>query len=421
MAYTVNTLGAFFYKDGHLYCDEVKISDLSKQVPTPFYCYSVSYIEQQLSQMQQAFAAYNIKANICYAVKANPSKSILKLMAQHNIGADTVSGYEIRKSLEAGVKPGSIVFSGIGKRSDELEYALANGIRQINVESIEELEALNNIAKQMRCKAQVALRFNPIVAAGAHDKISTASRHSKFGLDYDAITQAVAMLPSLPYIELIGLSVHIGSQITELSAFAQAFASMIDLANELEQYQLKSLDFGGGIGVPHYMQDMPKFSMLEYAKLIAEITQGKPWEIIIEPGRWLVAGSAALISKVIYTKNEFLIIDAGMNDLMRPALYDIQHRMVPILSSPDQRLYTIVGPVCESSDVFGTNVALPTMQAGDGLAILGAGAYGMSLANNYNMRPRPAEVMVRKRQHCMVRGAESYEQMQGDETVPEWL
>lgn len=386
----------FEYKSGRLNAENVSVADIAKQVGTPFYCYSEDVFSRNFNEFKDAFSNY--PTTICFAVKSNSNLSVLKLLASLGAGADTVSEGEIRRAVMAGVDPEKIVFSGVGKTVSEMKYALEVGIGQFNVESREELALLNDISADSGKKARVSVRVNPDVDANTHEKISTGRKIDKFGISYDQIIEVIKFADSLENIEVEGITTHIGSQITEISPFKQAFTKIVKLVEDIESagVKLKRLDFGGGIGVKY--KDETPIEISDYANALIEIIKPTGLDLILEPGRRISADAGILVTEVQFLKDTgervFAIVDAAMNDLARPAIYTAYHEIVAEKSDNNTHEYDVVGPICESSDIFGRLRPLPEIESGDLLVIKQAGAYGMVMASTYNTRPTIPEIMV---------------------------
>ncbi|MGI9420649.1 MAG: diaminopimelate decarboxylase [Geminicoccaceae bacterium] len=416
----------FFYRNGRLMVEQVALSEIAAAVGTPAYVYSSAGMRAQLQALQQAFAGQNM--TICYAIKANSNIAVIRTLADAGAGAEIVSGGELQKALAAGVPADMIMFAGVAKSKVEMAMALDAGIAQFNVESVPELIALSEVAAAKKAKAPVAIRINPDVAADTHEKISTGRRQDKFGIAYEQASEVYAMAASLAGIEPVGVHLHIGSQIMSLAPFEAAYARGADLVRALRKdgIPIRRLDLGGGMGV-RYRGDA-RLDVAAYADLVRDITAGLDVELLLEPGRYLVAEAGALLAKVRYVKDgderPFAILDAGMNDLIRPALYDAYHEIVPVEEAgPDAELTPtdVVGPICESSDIFARGRALPPLEAEDLVAFLGAGAYGAVMASDYNARPLAAEVLVDGDQFAVIRPRIEPAARFADERLPEWL
>lgn len=414
----------FSYKKGKLHAEEVAVEKIAKQVGTPFYCYSTATLERHYNVLADVFK--DIESTICFAVKSNSNIAVLKTLANLGSGADTVSEGEIRRAIKAGIPANKIVFSGVGKTREEIRYALELGIMQFNVESEVELAAINEVAGELGKKAPIAFRVNPDVDAKTHEKIATGRKSDKFGVAWNKAKSLYDTAGKLPNIEIVGVSTHIGSQLTDLQPFREAFEKIAGLARELKKagHKIRRIDLGGGLGVP-YINETPPHPE-EYAKLIVEIVKGLDCELVIEPGRVIAGNAGILVTSVIYTKENqgknFVIVDAAMNDLMRPALYEAGHEIIPVNEAKDKPLKAdIVGPVCETGDVLGRDRDLPELDDGDLLAIRTAGAYGAVMSNTYNTRPLVPEVLVKGGKFAVIRKRPSYDQMLEKEKMPEWL
>lgn len=416
----------FHYKDGVYHAEGVSLETLAREIGTPFYCYSSATLERHYTVFASQFS--DIDAKVCFAVKSNDNLAVLATFARLGAGADVVSGGEIRKCLAAGFKPSDIVFSGVGKTPEEMDFALSRDIFQFNIESQPELELLNKVALAKGKKARIAIRVNPDVDPGTHAKISTGQKESKFGIAMSHALEVYKQAASLPGIEVQGVSVHIGSQLTKLEPFAQAFARVRAFVGELRAagIAVKTLDLGGGLGIS-YGQEQPPLPEF-YAQIVKRETAGLDCTLIFEPGRVLVGNAGILVSQVLYVKRGenrlFVIADAAMNDLIRPTLYDAYHDIVHVTTPPGDaptELVDVVGPVCETGDIFAEQRLLKLPKAGDLIAFRSAGAYGAVMAGTYNARPLVAEVMVRGDAYAVVRPRQSYEELLGRDRLPEWL
>ena len=418
----------FQYRQGKLCAEDVRLEDIADEVGTPFYCYATSTIEHHYQAFAEAFAG--IEATICYAVKANSNIAVVRTLAQLGAGADVVSGGELKRALAAGVAPEKIVFSGVGKNEDEMAAALKAGVARINVESDPELETLNRVASSMGVTANVAIRVNPDVDANTHDKIATGKRENKFGIEWTRAHEVFSRAAALPAISAAGVAVHIGSQICDLKPFEDAFIRVRDLVAILraDGHVIDSLDVGGGLGIPYGDGGAPVPSPADYAKTVQSVLGGLGCRLILEPGRAIVGNAGVLATRVLYIKEgasrSFVIVDAAMNDLLRPALYDAHHDIVPARKPAANAPLTkmdVVGPVCETGDTFAEQRPLPEVKAGDLLAIRTAGAYGAVMSSFYNSRPLTAEVMVKGGSFCVVRQRISVDDMLAREVLPGWL
>jgi len=415
----------FTYKHGELHVEDVVVAAIADAVGTPFYCYSQATLNRHAEVFTQALPKHSL---VCFAVKANSNIAVLRVLGQAGLGADVVSEGELRRALAAGIPASKIVFSGVGKTREEMAFALKANIHQFNVESDRELIALNEVAGSLNLRAPIALRVNPDVDAETHAKISTGKAENKFGIAIDRALEIYAFAAGLPHLEVRGVSVHIGSQLTSLAPFRAAYMRVKTLVAELRAagIALRSIDLGGGLGVP-YVQggDEPPLP-LEYGAMVRELFADWDGELIFEPGRLIAANAGILVTRVTYVKHAtrtYVITDAGMNDLMRPALYDAVHETIPVIEKTNASPATvsIVGPVCESSDVFANEVSLPLPAEGDLLAFRSAGAYGASMSNSYNSRLLIPEVLVNGDRFAVIRKRPGYEEMLAGEQMAEWL
>jgi diaminopimelate decarboxylase len=417
----------FEYKDGVLCAEGVRLDLLAEKVGTPFYCYSAATLERHFKVFSGALPAGSL---VAYAVKANDNLAVLKTLARLGAGADVVSGGELAKALAAGIPANKIVFSGVGKTKAEMRAGLDAGIYQFNVESEPELAALNEVALSVGKRAAVSLRINPDVDARTHAKINTGTAETKFGIPFGHAREAYAHAATLKGVEIVGVDVHIGSQITELEPFEQAFTIVGELIATLraDGHTISRLDLGGGLGVPYENNNEPPPDPTAYGAMVTRVTKDFGCKLSFEPGRLIAANAGVLVSQVIYVKRgdakTFAIIDAGMNDLVRPAMYDAFHEIVAVIQpepgSPRPK-YDVVGPVCETSDLFASERPLPELKSGDLVAILTAGAYGAVMAGDYNARPRIPEVLVAGEQWGIVRPRESIADLVAKDRIPDWL
>lgn len=417
----------FQYKDGVLCAEDVRLDRLADAVGTPFYCYSTATLARHFKVFSGAVPPGSL---VAFAVKSNDNLAVLKTLARLGAGADVVSGGELAKALAAGVPASKIVFSGVGKTPVEMRAGLEAGIYQFNVESEPELAALDAVAGSLGKRAAIAIRINPDVDARTHAKINTGKAETKFGIPFVHAREAYAHAATLKNIEIVGVDVHIGSQITELEPFEAAFTRIGELIASLraDGHNIARLDLGGGLGVPYEHDNNPPPDPTAYGAMVTRVTKDFGCKLSFEPGRLIAANAGILVSRVIYVKRgdakTFLIIDAGMNDLIRPAMYDAYHEIVPIrepaVGSPRPR-YDVVGPVCETSDLFASGRALPELKSGDLVALLSAGAYGAVMAGDYNARPRIAEVLVHGEQWGTVRPRETYADLIAKDRIPDWL
>ncbi len=419
----------FQEKDGVLYAENVSFEALDKAVGTPAYVYSSSVIEDQYNRLknvlQKTLPAHR-QPLLCFACKANSNIAVLSLLKSLGSGLEIVSEGELKRGLKAGFDPQKIVSTGVGKQDSEIAACLKAGILQFNVESVPELERINLIAGQVGVKARIAFRVNPDVSGGGHHKISTGRKRDKFGLPADKAIEAYALAANLPHVEPVGLSMHIGSQVFTVERFQEAFQKLPAIVQTLraQGHSVTRLDIGGGFPIVYKDEQLLDFEA--YAAWVRDIILPLDTEIVMEPGRYLVGNAGVLLTKVIFIKEtddrKFLIVDAAMNDLIRPALYDAWHGIEPVANrnAPPQT-YDIVGPVCETGDTFSTDRLLPAMKPGDLGVIRSAGAYGASMASNYNTRPLAPEILVRGDVFTIIRPRQDYEDIMGRETIPDWL
>lgn len=421
----------FDYRDGELWCEGVALSAIARAVGTPVYVYSSATLERHFNVFQDAFKGLGVgEPLIAYAVKANSNLSVLSTLAAQGAGADTVSEGEVRRALAAGIPPSRIVFSGVGKTAAELAFAVHTGVCEINVESEPELDLLAEVAASLGKRQAIAIRVNPDVSAGGHAKIATGKSENKFGVSFAEALRLYAKAESLPSIHAAGVACHIGSQITDLAPMREAFSKMRGLVENLRQHghQVERLDLGGGLGVPYFNQPTPP-APDAFAAMVAEVTRGLNVQLAFEPGRMIAANAGVLISEVIHVHERpegrrFLVLDAGMNDLIRPAMYDAYHAISPLkeLAKDIEHLtYDVVGPVCETGDTFSRDRQLPPMGAGDLIAFLSAGAYGAAMSSEYNSRPLVPEVLVKGEDFAVIRPRPTYEEMLAREPMAPWL
>jgi len=417
----------FAYRDGEMFAEDVAVARVAAEVGTPFYLYSAASFAGQYRALAEALSP--LDPLICYAVKANSNLAVLRLFAGLGAGADVVSEGELRRALAAGVPAGRIVFSGVGKTRAELDFAVASDIHQINVESVSELRRLSAVARDAGRTARVAIRVNPDVDAGGHPGISTGREGDKFGIARGEALAAYRLAADLPGIEPVGLAVHIGSKIEELEPSRSAFTRLARLVRELraEGLAVRRVDLGGGLTIPYEAGDAAA-SPRDYAAAVRDSFGALDVELAFEPGRFLVGAGGVLVSSVVYVKegqgHRIVIVDAAMNDLIRPALYDAFHDIVPVREPPANAVPSpgdIVGPVCESTDTFARERALPPLAEGELVAFKTAGAYGAAMASTYNSRPLVPEVMVSGGRHAVIRKRPSHAELMALDTVPDWL
>jgi diaminopimelate decarboxylase len=421
------TVKYFQYRGNELYCEEVPLRELAEEFDTPLYVYSKNQIVENFREIARAAES---KYTVCYALKANSNPAILKLLAEEGAGADVVSAGEIHLALKAGFPPEKIVFAGVGKREDEIEYALARGVFSFNVESIQELQLLSLVAVRSRKKARVSLRINPDIDAESHPYISTGLRHNKFGIDASQAMEAFRMAAAQTSLDVIGVHTHIGSQITKVEPYVSTATFLVGLVNRLrdEKIYLSHIDIGGGFGVQYInalrhealpLESNPNGAALgvkDFLAAVLPVLEPTGCSIWIEPGRSIVANAGVLLTKVLYVKGnsakKFVVVDAGMNDLLRPSLYNAYHQVVPLcIETYEREKVDIVGPICETGDFLARDRMLAKVKRGDGLAVLTAGAYGFATTSNYNARPRPAEILVNGEKVRMIRERETLEHL----------
>src|SRR5262252_493569 len=400
----------FGYRNGVLHAEAVNLADVAQAVGTPFYCYSTATLERHYRVFSEAFAGE--KVLVCYAMKANSNQAVLRTLAKLGAGADVVSGGELKRALAAGIPPNKILFSGVGKTEAELRAALAANILCINIESEPELELLSRLAVETGKTARISVRVNPNVDAGTHAKISTGKSENKFGVPLSQAREVYARAAKLPGIEVTGADVHIGSQITDLGRLETAFRLLAEFVQALraDGHAISHVDFGGGLGIPYYMDREAPPAPDAYAAMVKRVTHNLGCTLMFEPGRMIVGNAGILVTRVIYVKHgdgkNFVIIDAAMNDLIRPTLYEAHHDILPVLQpAADAATITadVVGPVCESGDYLALDRTLPALSDGDLIAILTAGAYGAVQSGTYNTRPLVPEVLVKDDQYAVVR------------------
>ena len=418
----------FLYQSGQLMAEDVAIADIAADVGTPFYVYSSATLLRHFKLFDDALAGMDHL--VCFAVKSLSNVAVLKLLGDAGAGMDVVSIGEYLRARAAGVEGDKIVFSGIGKTRDEMRTALEGGIRQFNVESEPEMRVLSEVAASMGKTAPITVRVNPDVDAKTHAKISTGKKEDKFGIPISRAREVYAMAATLPGLKVIGIDVHIGSQLTELDPFRQAYRKVAELTEQLRSdgHEISRLDLGGGLGIPYARDNSAPPLPMEYGALIKEEVGHLGCEIEIEPGRLISGNSGLLVAEVIYVKSgeerEFLIVDAAMNDLIRPAMYDAHHDIVPVIEPTpgiDQTPYDVVGPVCESGDTFAKQRMLAPQRAGTLVAFRSAGAYSAVMASEYNSRPLIPEVLVQEDQFAVIRRRPTFDEMINRDTIPEWL
>lgn len=414
----------FRYRNQELYCEQVPISAVAEKVGTPFYLYSHQTLLNHYRAYDAAFSA--MPHIVAYAVKANANLAILRLFAKEGSGADIVSGGELFRALKAGIAPQKMVFAGVGKSREEIREALKSDILLFNVESSQELALINEVAAQIKSRARVALRVNPHIDPKTHPYISTGLKKSKFGISIKQAVEEYKTARTLKHIEMVGVHTHIGSQLTQIKPFVEALERILELTEQIQDMgiPIKYLDIGGGLGITYSAEEPPHPKDL--AEAVLPLLKGKGYTLILEPGRVLVGNAGALITRVLYTKaseeKQFVIVDAGMNDLIRPSLYEAYHEIQPVLrQNRPERVVDVVGPICESGDFLAKERSLPECHSGELLAVMSAGAYGFSMASNYNARPRAPEVLVHGDRYEVIRERESLEDLTRGERIPSFL
>ncbi len=418
----------FNYVNGWLHAEDVPLTRIAEAVGTPAYVYSAATLTRHFNLFRQALDWTDHL--VCFAVKSNSNLAVLKLLGDLGAGMDIVSAGEYARARAAGVPGERIVFSGVGKLEAEMRMVLEGGIRQFNVESEPELELLSRVAASMGLRAPIAIRVNPDVDAKTHEKIATGKSENKFGIPIARAREVYAHAARLPGIEVVGIDMHIGSQLTDLDPYRQAYAKMADLTRALraDGHDIRRLDMGGGLGIPYRRDNNAPPLPIEYGQVIRDTVGDLGCEIEIEPGRNIAGNAGILLSSVVYLKEgegrDFLILDAAMNDLIRPAMYGAHHDIVPVREAPpgaDVGRFDVVGPVCETGDTFAKGVDMPGLAAGDLVAFRSAGAYGAVMASEYNSRPLVPEVLVQGDHFAVIRARPTLEEMLGRDTIPEWL
>jgi diaminopimelate decarboxylase len=414
----------FNYRDNELYCEDVPLKLIAEKVGTPFYLYSHATLKRHFLTFNDAFDG--VDRLVCFSAKANTNLAVLKLFADLGGGLDIVSGGELYRGLKAGISSDRIVYSGVGKREDEIDYALNAGILMFNIESIEELELINERAGLLKKKAPVAIRVNPDVDPKTHPYISTGLKKNKFGIDTETAIEGYKIANGLDNIDVIGIDCHIGSQITEAEPFKDALNNIKSLINELRRLNIdiKYIDMGGGLGITYDDEAPPHPG--EYAKAIMHTLEGESLKLILEPGRVIVGNAGILVTKVLYRKSgkekEFVIVDAGMNDLVRPSLYKAFHALMPVEKTEEEQIVAdVVGPICETGDFLATDRKIAHLKGGDLLAVMSAGAYGFVMSSNYCSRLKVAEVMVKDEQFHIIRARQNYDDLIAGESIPPFL
>ena len=418
----------FLYQDGQLYAEDVPVADIAAAVGTPFYCYSTATLQRHFRLFDEALSGMDHL--VCYAMKAASNQAILRTLAVEGAGMDVVSGGEYARAKAAGVPGDRIVFSGVGKTRDEIQAVLAGGIRQFNVESEPEMVVLSELAVAMGTVAPITIRVNPDVDAKTHAKIATGKSENKFGVPISRAEEVYALAAGLPGIKVIGIDVHIGSQLTDLAPFELAYQKIAELTRTLraQGHEITRLDLGGGLGIPYTASNAPPPLPSDYGAMVKRVLGDLDCEIEIEPGRLIVGNAGILVSEVIYVKagedRAFLIVDAAMNDLIRPAMYEAHHDIVPLVEAApggQTTAYDVVGPICETGDTFAKNREFTPLAAGDLIAFRSAGAYGAVMASEYNTRPLVPEIMVNGDQFSVIRARPTFDEIINRDIIPPWM
>jgi diaminopimelate decarboxylase len=414
----------FHYRQGKLYCEEVPIETIAQSTGTPFYCYSNATLRRHFEAFDNAFA--EVDHLTCFSVKACSNIAILRLLASLGAGMDIVSGGELYRVLKAGVKPEKIVFSGVGKTEEEIVYGLETGILMFNLESQQEMFALNEHARRLGRRAPIAIRVNPDVDPKTHPYISTGLKQNKFGVELERSEAMYIQAREMSNLDVMGIGCHIGSQLTEILPFLDTLKRLKLLIKRLQQrdIQIRYLDLGGGLGITYSEEDPPH--PREYAKVLLAEMDGLDCSLIFEPGRVIVGNAGILVTRVLYTKEgpdkNFLVVDAGMNDLVRPSLYGSYHHIEPVVDQERPEINAdVVGPICETGDFLARDRSLPRVEQGELLAVMSAGAYAFAMSSNYNSRPRPPEILVRGERFEVIRSRETHEDLLRGERVPDFL
>ncbi len=414
----------FHYIDNTLFCEDVSIAEIAESVGTPFYLYSHATLERHFNVFSSAFE--HVAPLVCYSAKANTSQAILHLFRRWGSGLDIVSGGELHRGLLAGFSPKTIVYSGVGKRIDEIDAAIGSGILMFNIESMDELTLISERAGSLNKRAGVAIRINPDVDPKTHPYISTGLKKNKFGININEAMQGYRIAQQMANIAIIGIACHIGSQITTVGPFKEALDSLLALSAELKKsgISVKYLDMGGGLGIPYHEESPP--APHAYAKALSEAVQHRGLKLILEPGRVIVGNAGILVTRVLYRKEGggkvFVVVDAGMNDLMRPTLYGAYHAIQPVTHEARKSIVAdVVGPICESGDFLAQDRPMPDVRGGELLAVMSAGAYSYSMSSNYCSRPRIAEVMVKGNHFDIIRNRETLDDLVRGEQTPDWI
>ena len=415
----------YSYKNKNLHCENINLIELSKKVGSPFYCYSSKILESKYSELTDAFKEEDLL--VCFSLKANSNQSIIKTFSSLGSGADVVSIGELKRALKAKIPPNKIVFSGVGKNTDEIIFAIKNKILMINVESISELKQISTQAANLNMIAPISLRVNPDIEAGGNEKISTGKKQDKFGISIKEAIDVYELAANIDNIEIKGIDVHIGSQINELEPFEKTFDSIVETITKLKDknIDIDIIDIGGGIGINY--TDEKALNIKDYAALVSKKLGSLNKKIIIEPGRFLTAESGILVTKIIYIKEneskKFIIVDAAMNDFIRPSLYGSLHNALPIIEDDKERpieSYDVVGPICETGDFFIKDFKTSQFLEGNLLAITNVGAYGSVLSSNYNSRPSIAEIIIKDDSYSVIKKRQDIEEMIDQDSLADW-
>ncbi|MDI6808027.1 MAG: diaminopimelate decarboxylase [Candidatus Eisenbacteria bacterium] len=413
----------FSYREGSLFCEGVSLTEIASQAGTPSYVYSLNTILNHFRRYVHAWAP--LEPLVAYSVKACSNLAILRAIAKRGAGADIVSGGELHRALKAGFPPGRIIFGGVGKTDDEIDFALDSGILFFNVDSLEELAVLNELAKRKHKRAKVALRINPHVESITHPYVRTGGATNKFGIDIGRALESCQKAAALPGIELVGIHEHIGSQIVDVGPFKESLLRLLSLLDELKTagIDLKFLDLGGGLGITYKDEKPPELE--KFAREITSLINERKLNLVLEPGRVIAGNAGILLTRVIQIKRtqakKFIIVDAAMNDLMRPALYDAYHEILPVRETKERETADVVGAICETGDFFAKDRRIANVEREELLAVMSAGAYGFSMSSNYNSRPRCAEVLVKGDRFAVIRERETYEDLERGESIPSFV
>ena len=419
-------MNSFNYKNGKLLVEDVNVSDIAEKIKTPFYCYSLNHLKEQYIRLDESINLEDYE--ICFSIKSNSNQSIIKKFSKLGSGADVVSIGELKRALKAGIPSKKIVFSGVGKTSEEIRFAIKSDILMFNVESISELKKISKESEYLNVQSNISLRINPDISAGGNEKISTGKAQDKFGIDWKSAIESYDFAATLSGIKIIGIDFHIGSQINQIKPFEESLDLLIGIIGELRKkgHEIKVFDVGGGLGVQYHPEEKP-LDINKYGKLLSQKLGALKCKIVIEPGRFLTANSAILVTKIIYVKNtdknNFLIVDAAMNDFIRPTLYGSYHQIITINEDKKGNLskYDIVGPVCETGDYFAKKIPIGNVEEEDLLAIKSVGAYGSVLSSNYNTRASINEILVSNDKFEIIRDRIEDEEIISRDKVPDWI